>query len=181
MSQDSLVNYLEVQAPLAFDDRAYRLAYSGAQAKVYYLQEYLPEGQELASYNNMLMVSALVSDQSAQDLAVTKMGELDIMKQFDPVCNYELNQKPDGSEYLLDFLLSEFNEDSILTLIEFNIYHYRTVQVSRKKKAVVLFAYSERAYGEAIELFFQQFAETRENLLNAMISLEKPEVQVPAN
>ena len=98
-------------------------------------------------------------------------------KKTDAVCNYQVTESPDGKEFMVDFLLGE-SKDNKMTIVEFNVYHYKQIEISKKKKAIVVYAYSKRSYGEDITTFFNTLKEDRVNYLNQMISADIPTVTI---
>ena len=89
----------------------------------------------------------------AVDVVATKNAELKKMKASNPVVNYETFEK-DG-EVMLDFLVSENTPDGkYLSIVERNVYRYKSVVDKNGQKGVLLFGVSERAYGDDIDKFF---------------------------
>ena len=59
---------------------------------------------------------------------------------------------------------------------EFNIYRYKPIVLDDIKKAILVYAYSKRAYRADITPFFKSLKSERVNLLNTMIASEMPTV-----
>lgn len=65
-----------------------------------------------------------------------------------------------------------------MTLVEFNIYRYAQIELSNNKKAILLYAYTKRSYGENITSFLKGLKYGRETLINKMISDSLPSIRV---
>ena len=67
-----------------------------------------------------------------------------IVSLIDAVCNYQVAESPDGKEFIVDFLLGEGKDDK-MTIVEFNIYHYRQIELAENHKELAVYAYSKRS------------------------------------
>lgn len=56
-----------------------------------------------------------------------------------------------------------------MTVVEFNVYRYKQIEISKKKKAIIVYAFSKRNYGEGITAFFKTLKADRTEYLNEMI------------
>ena len=65
-----------------------------------------------------------------------------------------------------------------MTIVEFNVYRYKQIEISKKKKAIIVYAYSKRSYGDEITNFFKTLKADRTNPLNQMISADIPTVTI---
>ncbi len=105
------------------------------------------------------------------------MAELKRMKESDPMINSEMFEK-DG-EIMLDFLVSENMLDrKELSIIERNVYRYRSFTGVNGKEGVLLFGVIERAYREDINNFLLSLKEKRFNLPNAAGAFVIPEINI---
>lgn len=95
-------------------------------------------------------------------------------KETDPYCSYQAKDSPDGKEVILEFFLSQSGEEKV---VEFNLYHYRQVELNEGQKALAIFAFTKRSYGEDdMAAFSQTFDAKRNDYFYGMISLEKPAI-----
>ena len=81
---------------------------------------------------------------------------------------------------MVDFLLGESKGEK-MTIIEFNIYHYKQVAFGDEKKGILVYAYSKRAYGDDITTFLKNLRKDRADLLDVMIASEIPTVKLADN
>jgi len=61
---------------------------------------------------------------------------------------------------------------------EFNIYRYKQIDLGDKGKALLVYAYSKRAYGNDITPFLKNLKPDRINLLNIMSASEIPTITI---
>lgn len=174
---DNPVDKIGVKGPLEFNNTSYELVYTDKPNDKYYIQEYLPDGEKLESFNQMLTIHLFVTDIKSEKAVEQKVKELTERKKTDPVCNFQVTESPDGKEFIVDFLLGE-SKDDIMTIVEFNIYRYKQIEISKKKNAIIVYAYSQRSYGDNITTFLNTLKDDRTNYLNQMIVTDIPTVKI---
>lgn len=108
---DNPVDRLGVKGPLEFNKINFKLAWSDKPNDNYYIQEYLPDGENLESFNQMLTIHLFDTDIKTKDAVGQKVRELTERKKTDDVCNYQVTESPDGKEFIVDFLLGESKDD----------------------------------------------------------------------
>ena len=171
------VDRIGVIGPLTFNKTVFNLAWTDKPSDNYYIQEYLPVGEKVESFNQMLTLHLFDKDLKVSDAVKQKVKELKTRKKSDPNCHYEVTESPDGKEFIVDFLLGESKGD-MMTIIEFNIYHYKQVDLSDMRKGILIYAYTKRAYGDYITPFLKNLRSERKDLLNVMIESEIPTVKL---
>ena len=126
----------------------------------------------------MLTIHLFLTDLEPVDAVRQKERELiEWNKKEDQFWFYKTFHNPDSQEYMIDFLCCE-SKDNLMTLVEFTIYRYKQVFITVNQKALLIFAYSKRSYGEEITSFFETFEDDRLSLLNLMILSEVPDVTI---
>lgn len=168
---------LGVKGPLTFNQTDFSLAWTDKPSESYYIQEYLPAGETLERFNQMLTIHLFNTDLQTKDAVAQKVKELTERQKTDAVCKYQVIESPDGKKFIVDFLLGG-SKDGKMTIVEFNVYHYRQIDISKKKKALVVYAYSKRSYGDDITTFFKTLKEDRATHLKEMVSAEIPVVTI---
>ena len=116
----------------------------------------------------------LAGDSKPADLVNAKIAELKILKETNPVVNYETFQK--NGEYMLDFLISENASDGKINILERNVYRYKSGVDKTGKKYVMLFGVSERSYGSESDSFLNALKKTRSVLTNAVATFLIPKI-----
>lgn len=171
------VDRIGVKGPLIFNKTTFQLAWTSKPTDTYYIQEYLPKGETADHFNQMLSIFLLVGNTKLETAVQQKTKELDAKKMTDPTCNYMVNENPGKTEYMVDFLLGE-SKNYKPEIQEFNIYHYRQVDLGNKKKGILVYAFTKRAYGEDITPFLKNLKTDRVDFLNQMIEAVKPSVSI---
>lgn len=176
-ASDNPVDGIGVKGPLEFGKTNFKLAWTDKPNDRYYIQEYLPDGEKLESFNQMLTIHLLDTDIKTEDAVGQKVRELTERKKTDAVCNYQVTESPDGKEFIIDFLLGESKNNQMI-IVEFNVYRYKQIEIAKKRKAVIVYAFSKRSYGEGITAFFKTLKDDRTEYLNEMISADIPTVTI---
>ena len=170
-------NYLGNENTITFDKIAYNLTWTSHPTDNYYKHEYLQQGDTIEKFNKLIIVEALTGKIKLNDVVSAKVAELKKMKETNPVVNYEIFEK-DG-EVMLDFLVSANTPDGkYLSIVERNVYRYKSIKEKNGQKCVLLFAVSERAYGDDIDKFFPKLKEHRFDLINLVGQFELPEIAI---
>ena len=169
--------YLGVNGAIKFDKISYNLSWTSHPADNYYKQEYLAKGDTTEKFKKLVMLEVITGKTKLKDVVATKVAELKKMKISNPVVNYETFEK-DG-EIMLDFLVSANTPDGkYLSIVERNVYRYKSVVDKNGQKGVLLFGVSERAYGNDIDKFFPNLKEHRFDLINLVGAFEIPEITI---
>ncbi len=164
---------LGVKGPLEFSKTIFKLSWSDHPRPDYYIQEYLPEGESMEKFNQMLSIHLFATDIKLKDAVKQKTSELTKRKKTDGVCNFIVTESPDGKENIVDFLLGESKGDK-MTIVEFNVYRYKQIDLGNNRTGIMVYAYSKRSYGDGITQFFNTLKEDRVAYLNQMIGAKLP-------
>lgn len=171
------IDRIGVVGPLNFNKTAFNLSWSDKPSETYYIQEYLPAGEQTANFKQLLTLHLFNKDIPLKNAVDQKIQELVNRKKTDAICNYAITQKNGGKEYMVDFLLSE-SKGNKMTIVEFNIYRYISVDLGKGKKGVLVYAYSKRSYGNDIDGFLKTIKTDRTALLNVMAVSQIPIVTI---
>ena len=175
-SSEAVTDWLSISGPLRFGNTSFSLAWSDKPNDTYYVQEYLPEGENVDRFKQMLTLNLFNTPVAVGDAVSQKVAELKERKTTDPYCNYAINQSKDGKEYMVDFLLSEGAGDKAIA--EFNIYRYKEIAIAGKTQALLVYAYSKRSYGNDISGFLTNLKSERPALLQMMSVIQLPPVTI---
>ena len=126
----------------------------------------------------MLMIDVIVGETNLKNIVSLKVAELKQMKAGNPMVNYEIIQNPKTGEYLLDFLLTANAADGTTSIVERNVYRYKTFTDKTGNKGVLLFAVSSRVYAVAVNSFFVALKTNRKVLLNEVAQFKMPEISI---
>lgn len=171
------IEYLGVAKQIKFGNDTVNLTWTSHPADNYYKQEYLAKNDTIEKFKRLVLLEALTGAIKIKDIVAAKVSELKKMKASNPVVNYETFEK-DG-EFMLDFLISENTPDGkYLSIVERNVYRYKSVIDKNGQKCLLLFGVSERAYGDDIDKFFLNLKEHRLDLINSVGAFELPEITI---
>ena len=169
--------YLGVAGQISFDKTSYNLAWTSHPTDNYYKQEYLAKGDTIEKFKKLILLEIITGKTKLKDVVATKIAELKKMKASNPVVKYETFEK--DREVMLDFLVSENTPDGkYLSIVERNVYRYKSVVDKNGQKGVLLFGVSERAYGDDIDKFFPNLKAHRFDLINLVGAFGLPEITV---
>jgi len=169
--------YLGVAGPILFDKISYHLAWTSHPADNYYKQEYLAKGDTIEKFKKLIMLEIITGKTKLKDIVAAKVAELKKMKVSNPVINYETFEK-DG-EVMLDFIISENTPDGkLVSILERNVYRYKSVVDKSGQKGVLLFGVSDRHYGNDIDDFFATFKAKRFDQINLVGAFDIPEISI---
>lgn len=174
---ETVTDYLGLAKPILFDEGSYNLAWSAHPTDNYYKQEYLAQGDTLDRFKRLIIVDVLVGNMKLEDVVASMVDRLNKLKASNPVVHYQTFERE--GEIMLDFLLSQDTPDGkYLSMIERDVYRYKTVTDKNGQKAVLLFGVSDRAYGDGIDDFFKNLKEHRYDLINAVGTFDIPEITI---
>lgn len=177
MSKDNPIDRIGVTGPLMFNQVSYNLAWSDRPRDTYYIQEYLPEGENVNSFSQMLTIHLFDVDITIEDAVKKKINELENRIKTDATCNYEVYKSPDEKEIIIDFTLGE-SKNNEMTIAEFNIYRYRNIELGNNNNGLLVYAYSQRSYGEKITDFYKSLKTYRSELISMMSLSELPVISL---
>jgi len=175
--KDEPIDRINVKGPLEFNNENFCLSWSNKPNDNYYIQEYLPKGESSEHFNQMLTIHLFITNLDTKDAVQKKLNELETRKKTDPICNYSVNQSPDEKAFMVDFLIGESKADK-MTIAEFNIYHYKKIDLGNGRNGIVVYSYTKRSYGDGITKFLKNLGNDRNNYLNQIISTEIPTVKL---
>lgn len=170
----AITDFLGVPGPILFDGKSYELAWTARPSENYTKQEYVPAGQAVETYDQMLLVERLTGNVKVIDAVRSQIDLLTKRKGTDPLVNFEILQHDATGEVLLDFLVSskDTNGDYI---VAWNAYRYAPFKDISGKTGVLLFAISHRAYGnENTRTFLSGLKQLRSTQTGALLKAKLP-------
>lgn len=141
-----VTDFLGVPGPIEFAGKSFELAWTARPSENYVKQEYVPPGQEVETYDRMLLVELVTGTVKVNDAVLAQIDMLKKRKATDPLVNMEVMQHDATGEVLLDFIVSSKDAKGEYT-VEWNAYRYTPYADGSGKTGVLLFAVSRRAYG----------------------------------
>jgi len=175
---DDVIERLSVPGPITLGGETYRLAWSSHPSPDYYKQEYMPAGQSLEHFEQMLLIEALVGYGTVEAAVRGKVATLNRRKASDPLVNFALLKNPKTGEAILDFVLGAAGakgED----VVEWNAYRYAVLKArDGSAGGVLLIGISRRAYGDASTEFLRALKSARPTMIDGLAKFPLPVVRV---
>jgi hypothetical protein len=172
------IERIGVKGPLEFNKEDYFLAATQRPNVNYYIQQYLPREETIKTFNQLLTVSVLITTVPPENIVQQKTAELDNRKATDKVSNYSLTTINNGTEHIVDCVITTENKEGEVRVADFTIYRYKSIELDNHKKAVLIYSYSKRSYGREVLPFFTTLAKDRKKLLAVMSSKELPVINI---
>ena len=170
-------NYYSIPEMLIFDSVQYKLMASYHPNDMYYKQEYIPAHESADHFNRMVFIDVAIVDATPREMLDTKAKELQDRKKNDPVVNYEILENKDKGECVLDFILSDGNGNKT-TVVERNVYRYKSYSDRAGRRGVLLFAISQRGYDKDITVFFRNLKNNRVDDINKVGAYNISDIEV---
>lgn len=148
-------DYLNVPGPVRFNDTAFNLAWSSNPNANYYKQEYIPSGETVEKYNQMLLLEVVIGELTVADAVRAQVNLIQQRKKTDKVAQYQVIENPATGEVILDFMMSAGNKKEV-NIVEWNAYCYKPYKDEKGRSGIMLFAISKRGYKKTTSPAFLQ-------------------------
>lgn len=167
-------NPLGLPKTLKFNGKPFTLKLSNSPTPVFFEQQYFLANERVDSFSSRLSIFYLHDNVKMADVIQQKVRELDDRKKIDPVCAYTLLKNDKGSEYMLDYTMSE-TKDSTINRIEYTVYRYQGRTVNGRK-GILVTGISLRKQKEELQAFKTNFNKIRSEQLSAISEFELPAI-----
>ena len=176
MAQNKVEDYLHLGSKYRFDNKDYELVWSSHPASNFYKQEYILPNENVEKYKRLILIDFIEGDLDPKDVLSGLANSLENSKKQNPVINYKVYEK--NNEYMIDFIMSENSQDGKEVLIlERNVYRYFRINTP-KRKGVLLFGVSDRAYTKKeMDNMFSVLKNKKLDLVNKIIQIEVPKIK----
>lgn len=176
MAQKKVEDYLHLGDKYRFDNKDYKLVWSSHPMDNFYKHEYILPNENVEKYTRMIMIDFLEGDLTPKDAISNNVNNLENSKKQNPIINYQMYERED--EYILDFITSKNSQDGKEVLIlERNVYRYFRINTP-KRKGVLLFGISDRAYTKKeMDNMFSILKNKKLDLVNKVIQIEVPKIK----
>ena len=176
MAQKKVEDYLHLGDKYRFDNKDYELVWSSHPASNFYKQEYILPNENVEKYKRLILIDFIEGDLAPKDVLSSLANSLENSKKQNPVINYKVYEK--NNDYMIDFIMSENSQDGKEVLIlERNVYRYFRINTP-KRKGVLLFGISDRAYTKKeMDNMFSVLKNKKLDLVNKVIQIEVPKIK----
>ena len=176
MAQKKVEDYLHLGDKYRFDNKDYKLVWSSHPASNFYKQEYILPNENVEKYKRLILIDFIEGDLAPKDVLSGLANSLENSKKQNPVINYKVYEK--NNEYMIDFIMSENSQDGKeILILERNVYRYFRINTP-KRKGVLLFGISDRAYTKKeMDNMFSVLKNKKLDLVNKVIQIEVPKIK----
>ena len=176
MAQNKVEDYLHLGSKYRFDNKDYELVWSSHPASNFYKQEYILPNENVEKYKRLILIDFIEGDLNPKDVLSSLANSLENSKKQNPVINYKVYEK--NNDYMIDFIMSENSQDGKDVLIlERNVYRYFRINTP-KRKGVLLFGVSDRAYTKKeMDNMFSVLKNNKFELVNKVAKIEVPKIK----
>ena len=176
MAQNKVEDYLHLGDKYRFDNKDYELVWSSHPASNFYKQEYILPNENVEKYKRLILIDFIEGDLDPKDVLSGLANSLENSKKQNPVINYKVYEK--NNEYMIDFIMSENSQDGKeILILERNVYRYFRINTP-KRKGVLLFGVSDRAYTKKeMDNMFSVLKNKKLDLVNKIIQIEVPKIK----
>ena len=172
------VDYLSIPGHFSVQNQVYQLAWSSHPDASLYKHEYLTAGDQFPNYKSLLTVDFVITPSPIGQAVSAKIRQLDEMKKMNPIVNYELMENKATGEVMIDCLLGQTAPDDRNSVVERNVYRYKSITATSGQRGILLVAVSVRAYGQAISPFLVKLKADRKKLVSEVARLSMPTIQL---
>ena len=176
MAQKKVEDYLHLGSKYRFDNKDYELVWSSHPASNFYKQEYILPNENVEKYKRLILIDFIEGDLNPKDVLSGLVNSLENSKKQNPVINYKVYEK--NNDYMIDFIMSENSQDGKeILILERNVYRYFRINTP-KRKGVLLFGVSDRAYTKKeMDNMFSVLKNKKLDLVNKVIQIEVPKIK----
>lgn len=171
------VNYMGIPGPIVFQKKSYQLIWSSHPDASLYKQEYLVAGDGFPNYKSMITIDFVIAATSVDDAVRTKLRELEQLKKTLDV-NCEVISNAATGEKIIDCLLGQRAVDDTKSIYEHDLYRFKAVTAKSGQKGIMLYALSNRAYGNDIQPFLTRLKAERKKLVADVAKAAMPEITI---
>ena len=167
---------LSIPNPLEYDGTEFFLARAKQRSKTLFQQQYIPKDEQLENFNQIIDFS-FFNKEIEMELAVRQKVESVQSRKDDKFAKVNVTESPDGTEYIVDFYISEVPEKGD-SFVEYDIYRFKKFDNGTQKSFLML-NYAKRIYGD-LKSAAKLLAKQRDQLMTGMIEYKIPEIKVLA-
>lgn len=154
----------EAEASINFQGTSFVLGYQAENPNTI-LNEYIPVGQDLDRWTQLIAVRHSLNETDKEDLTQRFLG---LLLQQNPDMPYQVYRSTETGDVGLDFVIVRSPEGA-----EFNIFIHTDHPT---ENGLLVYQYAERAYGENIDPFLRGLQSRREALVDAVLSYDFPDL-----
>lgn len=175
---DGTKDAIGVPGPIEYNGTKFELAKTNHPRDNYYEQFYIPAGEKLDSFQQMMSVFLYDSAYTPEDAAIVREAELRERKKTDLMCNFQKTVNKQKGEFMVDATTGEAKGEALLSY-RFTIYRYKQISLGKKRPGLVVYGYAAQRYLDSIPPFLKTLREERIRRLNELGNTDIPAITLP--
>lgn len=172
------VNYLGIQNALTLQKNNYQLVWSSHPESSFFKQEYLAAGDNFPNYNKMISIDFAVTESNIDLVVAAKMRELEQLKKPNLDVKFEIMVNAQSGEKILDCLITQTAADNNKSLVERDVYRFKTMKAKSGERGIILLAASTRKYGKEIKPYLAKLKTEKQILITEVARFPIPEPNI---
>jgi hypothetical protein len=164
--------------PLVFNETVFNLAWTAHPDETYYAQEYLPEGENVETFDQMLAVHVFLRDIKPKEAVFEKAIQISTKLGKNSLVYF--SGSADEKTYVLDFVVEE-KKFGKRVLVEYDLYRYQEIDLGNEKTALMVIMYCKRSYGSDTKRFLKTLGDYKQGYRDEMSNMEIPVVTIANN
>ena len=174
-AQEAAASLLSIANPIEFDGTEFFLNQSKQRSKTLFQEQYIPKDESFENFNQLIDFSFFNKEIDIELAVRQKVEMVQHREEKDKFAEVNVTESPDGTEYVVDYYLSETPENAD-SYVEYNIYRFKQFE-NGGKKTFLMVSYAKRIYGD-LKSAAKSLAKQRDHLMATMIEYKIPEIKV---
>ena len=171
-----IANFLGIKGPVSIQKNVYNLVWSSHPDPSFYKQEYLAVGDAFPNYKSLVTIDFVITKWTVDEAVNQKILELKQLKKANYDVNYEVIANPVTGEKMIDCLIGQTATDEQKSVMERDVYRFKSVKTKSGEQGIVLLAVSNRKYGKDIKPFLIKLKTDKPILANEVAKFQIPEL-----
>ena len=176
-AQENPKDLLGIPGPVEFNGTEMFLAWSKEQSKTLYRQQFMLPDERIEEFSQLLDFSYFTKEIDIELAVRQKVESVQKRQETDRYAKVNVTESPDGSEYIVDYYISEAPENGT-SYVEYNIYRFKNIPKGNDKHFLIL-SYIKRELGD-LRSANRNLSRQRDEMMSAMIEYKIPEIKIGA-
>lgn len=178
VEKKDVIDYISFPGPIKFNGEEFFLSSSKKNTATWYQQQYIQRDDDVENYRERINISFFDKDIDPYEAAKMKKESIEQRKEKtnDNYSFVEVTESPDGSEVIVDYLVTVIQKDKE-PYAEYNIDRFKTIK-QEKGPALLIYSYSKRYIEGDMKYMSRVVNRERKKLLEAIINSKMPAINI---
>lgn len=173
-AQETVTDLLSIPGPIEYKGSEYFLSWSKQNSRTFSMQQYLPKDETIDDFTELLNFSFFNKEIDLDQAVRQKVESVQKMMETDKFAEVNVSENPDGTEYIVDYLLSKTPKEGG-SYVEYNVNRFKPFDKNGAKSFLIL-SYAKRIYGTDFKMAAKSLKKQRDLLISSMIEYRIPEI-----